>query len=425
MRHIAVRRRAGVGLIITIALMTALAACGSNAKSASSGSSSSKGPITIGLIGPLSGELAQVATDASRGAQVAINQINAAGGVRGGRKLVLKLANEPTDPAGSVTAMRNFASAGVPIVLGDELTPDCDASAPIAQSLGILDISPGCAGGNLTGPHRQFKDFFSSAGSDSAQAYALGHVLPVRYPKVKNLYVVGYDYLPGHQTASYIESAWKAKNPNLTIKKSYFVPLTQLNFSSIVSTIGAAANAAPSTQGLLLTTYGAGTLALLQEMQQSGLINRFSFIASTFMYYQPAVALKGKAPKVVDSYSYVYWGAFHNSVNDKFVADYKKLTNGLYPSDWSFQSYVAVLAAAQALDKVKTVNLTNLVNALQGMSVNGPTGTFQVGGADSHQFLFPTVVGELGGDPSSPDGVKAYSLSTIPGALSNSIAFKE
>ena len=424
MRHLAVRRRAGVGLIITIALMTALAACGANAKS-SSGSGESKGPITIGLIGPLSGPVAQTTVDARRGAQVAMNQINAAGGVRGGRKLVLKVANEPTDPAGSVTAMRNFASAGVPIVMGDMLTPDCDASAPVAQSLGILDISAGCAGGNLTGPNREFKTFFSAAGSDSAQAYALGHVLPARYPHVKNLYVVGYDYLPGHQTASYIESTWQAKNPALKVKKSYFVPLTQLNFSSIVSTIGASATAAPSTQGLLLTTYGSGTLALLQELQQSGLINRFSFIASTFMYYQPAVALKGKAPKVVDSHSYVYWGAFHNPVNNKFVAAYQKIAPGLYPSDWSYQAYVAVLGAAKALDKVKTINLNNLSNALENATIDGPTGTFKVGGADSHQFLFPTVVGELGGDPSSPDGVKAYSIDTIPGALSNSIAFKE
>jgi branched-chain amino acid transport system substrate-binding protein len=403
-------------------LVIALAACGSNAKSATK--SKSSGPITIGLIGPLTGPLALVAAEAKRGAEVAINQINAAGGVRGGRKLVLKVANEPTDPAGSVTAMRDFAAEGAPVVLGDELSPDCDASAPVAQSLGILDISPGCAGGNLTGPNRQFKDFFSSAGSDSAQAYALGHVLPARYPKVRNLYVVGYDYLPGTQTASYIESAWKAKHP-ITVKKQYFVPLTQLNFSSIVSTIGASATAAPATQGLLLTTYGSGTLALLQEMQQSGLINRFAFIASTFMYYEPAVALKGKAPKVVDSYSYVYWGAWHNSVNKTFVADYRKIAPGLYPSDWAFQSYVGVLGAAKALNEVKTVNLPNLVKALQGMTINGPTGTFQVGGADSNQFLFPTVVGELGGDPSSPDGVKAYSIYTISGKLSNSIAFKE
>lgn len=423
MRHFAVRRRAGAGLLVMMAFVIGIAACGSNAKSGGS-AGQSHGKITLGLIGPLSGPVAETTTDARRGAQVAINQINAAGGVRGGQKLALKVANEPADPAGSVTAMRNFASAGVPIVMGDMLTPDCDASAPVAQSLGILDISAGCAGGNLTGPKREFKTFYSAAGSDSAQAYALGHVLPARYPKVRNLYVVGYDYLPGTQTASYILNAWKAKEP-VKVKKQYFVPLTQLNFSSIVSTIGASATAAPGTQGLILTTYGSGTLALLQEMQQSGLINKFAFIAATFMYYQPAVALKGKAPKVVDSYSYVYWNAFHNSVNTKFVADYQKIAPGLYPSDWSFQAYVAVLAAAKALDKAKKVNLASLNAALQGQTINGPTGTFTVGGADSHQFLFPTVVGQLGGDPSAPDGVKAFSVNTIPGALSNSIAFKE
>jgi branched-chain amino acid transport system substrate-binding protein len=423
MRQFAAHRRISIGLILALAALVAIAACGSSAKSQGNVSTSSK-TITIGLISPLSGPLSETTTDAKRGAQVAINQINASGGVRGGQKLKLQVANEPTDPAGSVTAMRNFGSEHVPVVLGDELTPDCDASAPVAESLGILDISPGCAGGNLTGPDRAFPSFFSAAGSDSAQAYALGHVLPTEYPKVRNLYVVGYDYLPGTQTASYIEQTWKAKQPGLQVKKSYFVPLTQLNFSSIVSTIGAAATADPSSQGLLLTTYGSGTLALLQEMQQSGLINKFSFIASTFMYYQPAVALKGNAPKVVDSYSYVYWNAFQNSVNQKFVADYKKLAGGVYPSDWSFQAYVAVLGAAHALDNAKQVNLSSLVKALEGASLNGPTGEFKVGGADSHQFLFPTIVGEIGGDPASPDGVKAYKVTQIPGALSNSIVFK-
>jgi branched-chain amino acid transport system substrate-binding protein len=418
MRDLTVRRTsAAVAAALTV--LTGAVACGHSARSTTQ-STKPTGTITLGMISPLSGPSAQTTTDARRGAQVAIDQINAAGGVHGGQKLALKVVNEPTDPAGSATAMRTFASEGVKIVFGDSLTPDCAAAAPVAENLGILDLSHGCAGSTLTGPNRPTKSFFSAAGSDAMQAYALGTALPARYPNVKNLYMVGYDYLPGHETWDYIKKSWTTKDPSIKVHNQFFVPTTQLDFRSIASTLSAAATAPKASQGLVLTTYGAGTLALLQQAQQSGLLDRFAFIATTFMYYQPAVALKGKAPRVLDSYSYVYWGAHQNDVNTKFVAAYQKLAGNAYPSDWSFQGYVAALAAAQALDKVQTIDLPSLVKALEGMTVDGPTGTFTIG-ADNHQFEFPVIVGDVGGDPSSPDGVKAYGITTIPGAQASAI----
>ena len=416
-------RHTSVGLAAALAILTGAAGCGSSARSSNGQSDDSGGTITLGMISPLSGPSAETTTDARRGAQVAINQINAKGGVRKGQKLALKVVNEPTDPAGSATAMRNFASQGVKVVFGDSLTPDCAAAAPVAETAGILNVSPGCAGSTLTGPNRPTKSFFSAAGSDAMQAYALGSALPTRFPDVKNLYMVGYDYLPGHETWDYIKKTWQTKDPSLKVRKEYFVPTSQLDFRSIASTLSAAATGPKKSQGLVLTTYGAGTLALLQQAQQSGLLDRFSFIATTFMYYRPALALKGKAPRVIDSYSYVYWGAHDNPVNKSFVADYQKIADNEYPSDWSFHAYVATLAVAQALNKVDKVDLPSLVKALEGMTVNGPTGSFTIG-ADNHQFEFPVIVGDVGGDPSAPDGVKVYGITKIPGEQASSVTFK-
>jgi ABC-type branched-subunit amino acid transport system substrate-binding protein len=417
-------KRNGLICLVTAVTLTAATACASSAKSSTSNAShQTNGTITLGMIAPLSGPDKDTTTEAKRGIQAAFNQINAAGGVRGGKKLALKVVNEPKDPAGSVAAMRKLGSQETPIVFGDVLTPDCKSAAPVAQSLGILDISPGCAGSTLTGPNRKVKSFFSSAGSDAMAAYALAHVLPRKYPKVSNLYLVGYDYLPGHETWNYIKKTWKAKRP-VNVRKQYFVPTSQQDFRTIISSLASSATAPPSSQGLVLTTYGAGNLAFLQEAKQAGLLKRFKFIATTFMYYEPAVSMKGSAPKVLDSYSYVYWGLHNNPVNKKFIAAYQKVAgHDKYPSDWAFQGYIAAQAAARALNKVKTVNLSSLVKALEGMTVNGPTGKFQVS-AKSHQFLVPMIVAELGGDPSSPDKVKAYSSETIPGKAANSVSFK-
>lgn len=421
MRHPTTKRRTVAALATGVALATALSGCAGSARTPGDAAENS-GTITLGMISPLSGPLAQTTTDSQRGAQVAIDQINAAGGVRDGQQLALEVVNEPTDPAGSVTAMRNFDAEGVPIVFGNAVTPGCLAAAPVAESLGILDISHGCAGSTLTGPNREVDSFFSAAGSDAMQAYALGEVLPERFPGVQNLYQVGYDYLPGIETWDYIKRTWMEKAP-VQVRQEFAVPTSQLDFRSIVSTLGAAATAPPETQGLVLTTYGAGTLALLQQMQQAGLLDRFAFISNTFMYYQPAVEFGGNAPAVVDSYSYVYWDAHDNPVNERFVEEYRRIADGGYPSDWSFHGYVAVLAAAKALDQVETVDLPSLVAALEGMTIDGPTGTFTIS-ADSHQFNFPVVVGELVGDPSRPDGVGLNWIMTIPGEAASQVRFE-
>lgn len=124
-----------------IAVLTALAvsvtACGS---SGSDTSDASGDTYTIGVLNSTTGALGAVGQQEARGMQLAVEEINAAGGVKG-RKLKL----EEVDDQGSV----NLTTAGfkklatdtkVPIVIGPGISANAKAVAPLADQYGVTQI---------------------------------------------------------------------------------------------------------------------------------------------------------------------------------------------------------------------------------------------------------------------------------------------
>jgi urea transport system substrate-binding protein len=412
---------------VVLAPMLVLTACGGSSsggtpKAGSSGSTKG-GSVTIGLLAPVTGPYAGVGTGYQEGLKVAFDAANAKGGVLGGKKLAISTVDESlTDTTVSTGAMRKFASDGVKIVVGAALSQDCIASAPVAEQLGMLNISPGCGVAQLIGPNRLSKTFFSSAGNDTMQAYGLSKVLTEKFPGTKTLWSVNYDYVTGHEVSKAIRDSFVQKL-KISGGKDFFVKLGAVDYSSVVSALSSQATGNPKTQGLMLTNYGSGALTFLKQAQQAGLLDKFSFIGTAYQYYAAAKALKGTSPKVWDAYVYVHHDIFDNAINKEFVSAYQKVASGAYPNDWGFSGYITGLAIVQALEKTKSQDVAALNKALEGMSVEGPTGTFTVD-ADTHHFLNAEVVGLVGGDSAAPEGVKLYDSEVIPGEEANSQPLK-
>jgi branched-chain amino acid transport system substrate-binding protein len=402
-----------------LAPLLLLTACGGDASNGSSDGGSGGGDITIGLLAPMTGALAGVGTGYDQGMQVAFDEANQAGGVLDGKKLKISAVDEsPTDTSVSTGAMRKFASDGVKIVVGAALSQDCLASAPVAEQLGLLNISPGCGVAKLIGPNRLSKTFFSAAGNDTMQAYGLGTVLAEKYPDTKTLWSVNYDYVTGHEVSKAIRNKFKSKL-QLTGGEDLFVPLNAVDYGSVVSSLSAKATGDPKTQGLILTNYGSGALTFLKQAQQAGLLDKFAFIGTAYQFYAPAKAFNGASPKVWDAYVYVHHEIFDNPVNKKFVDDYLKVSKGAYPNDWGFSGYITGLAIVQALKKAGGQDVQKLNDALEGMEIDGPTGKFTID-KETHHFLNAEVVAEIGGDKSATEGVKLYDSVVIPGEEANS-----
>ncbi len=108
-------------------------------------------PIKIGLVTALSGQSALAGEAISRGAQVAIDEINAKGGLLGGRKLELVRRDDESNPAKGVLAARELMfREKVAVVIGGLDTPVSMAIVPLANQEKVPFVGPWAAGTAIT-----------------------------------------------------------------------------------------------------------------------------------------------------------------------------------------------------------------------------------------------------------------------------------
>jgi len=128
------RRRLG---ILVAALALGAAGCSASAASGDSGA------YTLGLITSQTGTGSQLGVGELQGAQLAVDQINARGGVNG-RQLRLRTADDQSNPAQAVLQTRKMLGS-VDALVGPSLSGPCRAVIPLATSARLVNycLSPG------------------------------------------------------------------------------------------------------------------------------------------------------------------------------------------------------------------------------------------------------------------------------------------
>jgi branched-chain amino acid transport system substrate-binding protein len=108
-------------------------------------------PIKIGLVTALSGQSALAGEAITRGMQIAIDEINAKGGLLGGRKLELVRRDDEANPAKGVVAARELIyREKVAVVFGGLDTPVSMAIVPLMNQEKVPFMGPWAAGTGIT-----------------------------------------------------------------------------------------------------------------------------------------------------------------------------------------------------------------------------------------------------------------------------------
>src|ERR1700761_6160292 len=116
---------------------TALLIAAASVGLASAAYADDKGPITIGVPEGLSGANSIVAPSAVQAAELAVAQINAAGGVLG-RKLVVDVADDESGAAGAQKAFDYLVyQKNVDVVIAAETSAARNAGLPITRKGGV------------------------------------------------------------------------------------------------------------------------------------------------------------------------------------------------------------------------------------------------------------------------------------------------
>jgi branched-chain amino acid transport system substrate-binding protein len=122
--------------------------------------------IVIATAGPMTGQYAIFGDQMKRGAEMAIKDLNEAGGVLG-EQLVLEVGDDACDPKQAVAVANQMVNAGVIFVAGHFCSGSSIPASAIYNEEGILQISPASTNPQLT--EQGLNNVFRVCGRDDAQ----------------------------------------------------------------------------------------------------------------------------------------------------------------------------------------------------------------------------------------------------------------
>src|SRR5215475_8908890 len=317
--------------------------------------------IAIAVVGPITGSNAALGEQMKQGAQMAVKDINAKGGVLG-KKLDLILADDACDPKQAVAAANDVVGKKVVFVAGHYCSSSSIPASAVYNEAGVLQMTPASTNPALTddAAKKGWNNVFRSCGRDDAQGAVAGKFLADHY-KGKRVAVIHDKTAYGKGIA---DETMKAMN-KAGLKETMYEAITQgdKDFTALISkmkqqnidaiyfggyqTEGGLIVRQARDQGLKAQFIGADALVTEEFWKITGPPGE-----GTLMTFPPDPRKVPAAKAVVD----------------KFMAQ------GYNPEGYTLYTYAAIQAFAQAAEKAKSVKLDDLSKALHSMTAETVVG---------------------------------------------------
>ena len=199
-----------LGLILTVSLAVAgLAACGAQGSTVSKGGA--KGDkFYIGAMGPLTGSNAVYGQHVKYGAEIAVKEINAAGGING-KQIEFKYEDDEHDPEKAVNAYNNLKDWGMQLLMGAVTSTPSIAVAEETKNDNMFQITPSGSSQDVI----QYDNAFQVCFTDPNQGVASAKYISNQ--KLASKVAVIYDSSDVYSSGIYAKFAEEAKNSNFEI----------------------------------------------------------------------------------------------------------------------------------------------------------------------------------------------------------------
>lgn len=358
------------------ALAAGMSGCGAPAQDTQTtaapqgdGSASGAKEVLIGGIGPLTGDYANYGTAARNGAQIAVDEINAAGGVNG-MKLVLNYQDSAGDPDSAVAAYGKLIDQGMDVSLGGVLSGENASIVAAAKQDGLLVLTPSAsADAAITGNDSAFRVCFTDSSQGAASAdYIANNQLAT---EVAVFYQSDIDYSVGLYRA--FEAQCQASN--ITIKEvQTFTKDTSTDFSTQINAIKDS-----GAKLVFIPIYAAEASTFLT--QAAGKLPE----GTVYFGCDGLDGILGKVsdPAVAENVMLLTPFAADDPAENvqAFVKAYKQANGGAAPDQFAADGYDAVYAVKAAMEKAGVTDpaeadfSSKLVAAMTEITVDGVTGT--------------------------------------------------
>jgi branched-chain amino acid transport system substrate-binding protein len=325
------------------------------------GNAMAQGEIKIGEINSYS--LLPAFTEPYRkGWQLAVEEINAAGGING-KKLVVISKDDGGKPADAQTAANELVS-----------------SENVAMLTGTFLSNIGLAVSDFANQKKVF--FLAAEPLTDAITWSKGAKLPA-----KRWATIAPNYEYGQSAVAVFKKLMSEKRPDIQWVDEQWPPQGKIDAGPVVQAVAAA-----NPEAILNVTFGADLVKLVREGNTRGLFKDravVSFLTGEPEYLDP---LKDETPTgwIVTGYP---WYDIKTPDHDKFLKAYQAKYND-YPRLGSIVGYQTIKAAAAILAKAGgSSDPERLIAATEGLSMPSPFGEITFRKID-HQSTLGAYVGK-------------------------------
>lgn len=340
-------------------------------------------PIRIGDVNSYSGQPA-FTIPYRNGANLAIEQINAAGGVLGSPlELLSRDDNGKPDDALRVANELVFNSK-VAVLTGTFLSNVGLAVSDFAKRNKVLFIAPEALSDALTW-ERGNRYTFRVRSSTYMQAAML--VEQAAKLPAKRWAIIAPNYEFGHSVAGTFKQLLTKARPDVTFVAEQFTTLFKIDAGATIQVLEAA-----RPEAIFNATFGPDLIRFVREGNDRNFFKNKA--VASVLTGQPEFLdpLKDEAPVgwIVTGYP---WDLIDTAEHKTFVDAYRKKFND-YPRAGSLSGYTTIKALAAAIAKAKSTETEKLVEAMKGLRVDSPTGPIVFRAID-HQSTMGMYVGRI------------------------------
>lgn len=339
--------------LITLMTVTALAGCAGNTPGAGD-----KKVFSIGGSGPLTGDAASYGISVKQGAEIAIAEINEAGGVNG-MEFVYTILDDEAEAQPAISAYNKLMDEGVDVILGNVTSGSTIAITELTKEDGILQITPSGSALDCTKYDNAFRICFT----DPLQGVTMADftIDSLGFKNVAILYDVASDYSKGMAEA-FIEHL-ESKGGVIVANESF--TSGDVDFNTQITNIKAS-----GADVLFIPAYYQDVASILNQAAQQEL--NLPFIGGdgwdgVLGQLEDASLAEG----AIFLSPFIASDSAENVQN--FVTKYKEKF-GSIPDQFAADAYDGIYVIKAAIEKANSTESADLIKAMTEIEVDGVTG---------------------------------------------------
>lgn len=354
--------------------------------------------IKIAHIDPQSGPFALQGQMGSRHIQTVLDEVNARGGILGGRKLELVSIDNKSSPQESLVALKQAIDSGIRYItqgngshVAHALTDAVLKHNERNPGNEILFLNHAAIDPALTNDKCHFWHFRFDATVDM-KIDALTTAI-AQQKQIRKIYLLNQDYAYGHSVSKAAKLMIAAKRPDIEIVADELHPIGKVkDFAPYIAKIKAS-----GADAVLSGNWGSDLALLIKAAADAGLKSQF-YTNYAYLVGTPRAFGAAGADRVKTLTSW------HQNIQgyplEKYYLDYKK-RNG---EDWGFIPIkYTVEMWIRAMEKANSTEPNKVALALEDMRYDGGVGEVWMR-PDDHQLVEPVFVATF--TKAGKDGVK-------------------